>query len=125
MRVGPAPTAGTPGGNAVTPNSIGNAVGAPVPATYRLASVPAVSRLNAQFTGPPLATIRKPVQVTHSEYLFRQIDVFFYARVVKVYFFLFNFCCCFVLFFFYYLNLIFFFSSLFGMVKYSFVGKTI
>ncbi|XP_043499974.1 transcription initiation factor TFIID subunit 4-like [Polistes fuscatus] len=65
LRVGPAPTAGTPSGTAVTPNSItGNAVvAASSPGTtYRLASVPAVSRLNTQFTGPPLATLRKPVQ---------------------------------------------------------------
>ncbi|XP_015125833.1 transcription initiation factor TFIID subunit 4 isoform X2 [Diachasma alloeum] len=64
LRVGPAPTTGTPGGGAVTANSIGgNAVVGPTAGTtYRLASVPAVSRLNAQFTGPPLATIRKPVQ---------------------------------------------------------------
>ncbi|XP_015177994.1 PREDICTED: transcription initiation factor TFIID subunit 4 isoform X2 [Polistes dominula] len=65
LRVGPAPTAGTPSGTAVTPNSItGNAVvAAPSPGTtYRLTSVPAVSRLNTQFTGPPLATLRKPVQ---------------------------------------------------------------
>ncbi|XP_043675897.1 transcription initiation factor TFIID subunit 4 isoform X2 [Vespula pensylvanica] len=65
LRVGPAPTTGTPSGTAVTPNSIaGNAVvAAPSPGTtYRLASVPAVSRLNTQFTGPPLATIRKTVQ---------------------------------------------------------------
>ncbi|XP_043586685.1 transcription initiation factor TFIID subunit 4-like isoform X2 [Bombus pyrosoma] len=65
LRVGPAPTAGTPGGTAVTPNSIaGNAVvAAPSPGTtYRLASVPAVSRLNTQFTGPPLATLRKSIQ---------------------------------------------------------------
>lgn len=65
LRVGPPPTAGTPGGTAVTPNSIaGNAVvAAPSPGTtYRLASVPAVSRLNTQFTGPPLATLRKSVQ---------------------------------------------------------------
>ncbi|XP_012138576.1 transcription initiation factor TFIID subunit 4 isoform X3 [Megachile rotundata] len=44
LRVGPPPTAGTPGGTAVTPNSIaGNAVvAAPSPGTtYRLASVPA------------------------------------------------------------------------------------
>ncbi|XP_043503732.1 transcription initiation factor TFIID subunit 4-like isoform X3 [Polistes fuscatus] len=44
LRVGPAPTAGTPSGTAVTPNSItGNAVvAAPSPGTtYRLASVPA------------------------------------------------------------------------------------
>ncbi|XP_033297532.1 transcription initiation factor TFIID subunit 4 isoform X3 [Bombus bifarius] len=44
LRVGPAPTAGTPGGTTVTPNSIaGNAVvAAPSPGTtYRLASVPA------------------------------------------------------------------------------------
>lgn len=69
LRVGPAPTAGTPGGTTVTPNSIaGNAVvAAPSPGTtYRLASVPAVSRLNTQFTGPPLATLRKSIQVTHS-----------------------------------------------------------
>lgn len=40
-------------------------VAAPSPGTtYRLASVPAVSRLNTQFTGPPLATLRKSVQVT-------------------------------------------------------------
>ncbi|XP_063986755.1 transcription initiation factor TFIID subunit 4-like isoform X2 [Diachasmimorpha longicaudata] len=64
LRVGPAPTTGTPAGGAVTANSIGgNAVVGPTAGTtYRLASVPAVSRLNAQFTGPPLATIRKPVQ---------------------------------------------------------------
>ncbi|XP_076475888.1 uncharacterized protein LOC117153334 isoform X4 [Bombus vancouverensis nearcticus] len=65
LRVGPAPTAGTPGGTTVTPNSIaGNAVvAAPSPGTtYRLASVPAVSRLNTQFTGPPLATLRKSIQ---------------------------------------------------------------
>ncbi|XP_011263355.1 transcription initiation factor TFIID subunit 4 isoform X1 [Camponotus floridanus] len=65
LRVGPAPTAGTPTGTAVTPNSIaGNAVvAAPSPGTtYRLTSVPAVSRLNTQFTGPPLATLRKSVQ---------------------------------------------------------------
>ncbi|XP_076286783.1 transcription initiation factor TFIID subunit 4 isoform X2 [Lasioglossum baleicum] len=65
IRVGPPPTAGTPAGTAVTPNSIaGNAVvAAPSPGTtYRLASVPAVSRLNTQFTGPPLATLRKTVQ---------------------------------------------------------------
>ncbi|XP_011315144.1 transcription initiation factor TFIID subunit 4 isoform X3 [Fopius arisanus] len=64
LRVGPAPTAGTPGGGAVTANSIGGntVIGPPAGTTYRLASVPAVSRLNAQFTGPPLATIRKPVQ---------------------------------------------------------------
>ncbi|KOX71518.1 Transcription initiation factor TFIID subunit 4 [Melipona quadrifasciata] len=65
LRVGPPPTAGTPAGTAVTPNSIaGNAVvAAPSPGTtYRLASVPAVSRLNTQFTGPPLATLRKSVQ---------------------------------------------------------------
>lgn len=69
LRVGPAPTAGTATGTAVTPNSItGNAVvAAPSPGTtYRLTSVPAVSRLNTQFTGPPLATLRKSVQVTHS-----------------------------------------------------------
>ncbi|TGZ50637.1 Uncharacterized protein DBV15_10437 [Temnothorax longispinosus] len=68
LRVGPAPTAGTPTGTAVTPNSItGNAVvAAPSPGTtYRLTSVPTVSRLNTQFTGPPLATLRKSVQVTH------------------------------------------------------------
>lgn len=68
MRVGPAPTPGTPG-TAVTPNSIaGNAVvAAQSPGTtYRLTSVPAVSRLNTQFTGPPLTTLRKSVQVTHS-----------------------------------------------------------
>lgn len=68
LRVGPAPTAGTPTGTAVTANSItGNTVvAAPSPGTtYRLASVPAVSRLNTPFTGPPL-TLRKPVQVTHS-----------------------------------------------------------
>jgi len=67
--VGPAPTAGTPTGTAVTPNSItGNAVVAAAPSpgtTYRLTSVPTVSRLNTQFTGPPLATLRKSVQVTH------------------------------------------------------------
>ncbi|KZC08446.1 Transcription initiation factor TFIID subunit 4 [Dufourea novaeangliae] len=66
IRVGPPPTAGTPAGAAVTPNSIaGNAVvAAPSPGTtYRLASVPAVSRLNTQFTGPPLTTLRKTVQV--------------------------------------------------------------
>ncbi|KAG5305624.1 TAF4 factor, partial [Acromyrmex insinuator] len=65
LRVGPAPTAGTPTGTAVTPNSItGNAVvAAPSPGTtYRLTSVPTVSRLNTQFTGPPLATLRKSVQ---------------------------------------------------------------
>ncbi|XP_071877953.1 transcription initiation factor TFIID subunit 4 isoform X2 [Bombus fervidus] len=65
LRVGPPPTAGTPGGTTVTPNSItGNAVvAAPSPGTtYRLASVPAVSRLNTQFTGPPLATLRKSIQ---------------------------------------------------------------
>ncbi|XP_015429873.1 PREDICTED: transcription initiation factor TFIID subunit 4 isoform X1 [Dufourea novaeangliae] len=65
IRVGPPPTAGTPAGAAVTPNSIaGNAVvAAPSPGTtYRLASVPAVSRLNTQFTGPPLTTLRKTVQ---------------------------------------------------------------
>ncbi|XP_076649791.1 transcription initiation factor TFIID subunit 4 isoform X2 [Halictus rubicundus] len=65
IRVGPPPTPGTPGGTTVTPNSIaGNAVvAAPSPGTtYRLASVPAVSRLNTQFTGPPLATLRKTVQ---------------------------------------------------------------
>ncbi|XP_033328374.1 transcription initiation factor TFIID subunit 4 isoform X1 [Megalopta genalis] len=64
IRVGPPPT-GAPAGTAVTPNSIaGNAVvAAPSPGTtYRLASVPAVSRLNTQFTGPPLATLRKTVQ---------------------------------------------------------------
>lgn len=69
LRVGPVPAAAAaPGGNAVTPNNIaGNAVVASTPGAtaYRLTSVPAVSRLNAQFTGPPLATIRKPVQVTH------------------------------------------------------------
>lgn len=70
LRVGPAPTASTPTGTptAVTPNSIsGNAVvAAPSPGTtYRLASVPAVSRLNTQFTGPSLATLRKSIQVTH------------------------------------------------------------
>ncbi|KYN01811.1 Transcription initiation factor TFIID subunit 4 [Cyphomyrmex costatus] len=66
LRVGPAPTAGTPTGTAVTPNSItGNTVvAAPSPGTtYRLASVPTVSRLNTQFTGPPLATLRKSVQL--------------------------------------------------------------
>lgn len=66
--MGPAPTAGTPTGTAVTPNSItGNTVvAAPSPGTtYRLTSVPTVSRLNTQFTGPPLATLRKSVQVTH------------------------------------------------------------
>ncbi|XP_020708158.1 transcription initiation factor TFIID subunit 4 isoform X2 [Athalia rosae] len=64
LRVGPAPSAGTPAGAAVTPNSIaGGAMVAPTAGTtYRLASVPAVSRLNTQFTGPPLATLRKPVQ---------------------------------------------------------------
>ncbi|XP_066591989.1 transcription initiation factor TFIID subunit 4-like isoform X2 [Prorops nasuta] len=66
LRVGPAvPTAGTPAGTTVTPNSItGNAVvtGPTAGTTYRLASVPAVSRLNTQFTGPPLTTIRKPIQ---------------------------------------------------------------
>lgn len=65
---GPTPTAGTPG--TVTTNSMaGNTVvatpGAMGTTTYRLASLPAVSRLNAQFTGQPLATIRKPIQVTH------------------------------------------------------------
>lgn len=64
-----APASNNPGGNAVTPNSIaGNTVVGTASAgtTYRLASVPVVSRLNTQFTGPPLATLRKPVQVTHS-----------------------------------------------------------
>ena len=67
LRVGPAPTPGQ-AGTAVTGNSIaGNTVVAQnTGTTYRLASVPAVSRLNTQFTGPPLATLRKPVQVTHS-----------------------------------------------------------
>ncbi|KAL2724351.1 transcription initiation factor TFIID subunit 4 isoform X4 [Vespula squamosa] len=69
LRVGPVPTTGTPSGTSVTPNSMtGNTVvAAPSPGTttYRLASVPAVSRLNTQFTGPPLATLRKSVQVTH------------------------------------------------------------
>lgn len=69
LRVGPPPTAATPSGTAVTPNSMaGSAVVAAPTAgtTYRVTSLPAVSRLNAQFTGPPLATIRKPIQVTHS-----------------------------------------------------------
>ncbi|XP_015586319.1 transcription initiation factor TFIID subunit 4 isoform X2 [Cephus cinctus] len=45
LRVGPAPTAGTPSGTTVTPNSIaGNAVVAPTAGTtYRLASVPATA----------------------------------------------------------------------------------
>ncbi|XP_031789610.1 transcription initiation factor TFIID subunit 4 isoform X5 [Nasonia vitripennis] len=63
LRVGPA----NPNNAAVTPNSIaGSAAVVATPGatgtTYRLASLPAVSRLNAQFTGPPLATIRKPIQ---------------------------------------------------------------
>ncbi|XP_044014324.1 transcription initiation factor TFIID subunit 4 isoform X2 [Aphidius gifuensis] len=68
LRVGPPQTPGTPGNNAVTPNSIsGNAVVGQNPGTtttFRLASVPAaaVSRMNTQFTGPPLTTIRKPIQ---------------------------------------------------------------
>lgn len=64
-----APASATPGGTAVTQNSIGGntVVAAPTAGTtYRLASVPVVSRLNTQFTGPPLATLRKPIQVTHS-----------------------------------------------------------
>jgi len=67
LRVGPAPTANTPTGTTVTPNNIaGNTVvAAPSQGAYRLTSVPAVSRLNTQFTGPPLATLRKSVQVTH------------------------------------------------------------
>lgn len=67
LRVGPAPTVTSQPGNTVATNSIaGNAVVATPTAgtTYRLASVPAVSRLNAQFTTPSLATLRKPVQVT-------------------------------------------------------------
>lgn len=68
LRVGPAPTVTSQPGNTVGTNSIaGNTVVATPSAgttTYRLASVPAVSRLNAQFTTPSLATLRKPVQVT-------------------------------------------------------------
>ncbi|XP_035721294.1 transcription initiation factor TFIID subunit 4-like isoform X4 [Vespa mandarinia] len=62
LRVGPAPTAGTPSGTAVTPNSItGNAVvAAPSPGTtYRLASVPATvaaAITTANATPPTLTT---------------------------------------------------------------------
>ncbi|XP_046827415.1 transcription initiation factor TFIID subunit 4 isoform X2 [Vespa crabro] len=63
LRVGPAPTAGTPSGTAVTPNSItGNAVvAAPSPGTtYRLASVPAqtvaAAITTANATPPTLTT---------------------------------------------------------------------
>ncbi|KAK2586840.1 hypothetical protein KPH14_009778 [Odynerus spinipes] len=61
LRVGPAPTAGTPSGTAVTPNSItGNAVvAAPSPGTtYRLASVPATVAATVTTTNatPPTLT---------------------------------------------------------------------
>ncbi|XP_020282478.1 transcription initiation factor TFIID subunit 4 isoform X2 [Pseudomyrmex gracilis] len=56
LRVGPAPTAGTPAGTAVTPNSItGNAVvaAAPTPGTtYRIASVPATVTVAPTITTP-------------------------------------------------------------------------
>ncbi|XP_043503739.1 transcription initiation factor TFIID subunit 4-like isoform X4 [Polistes fuscatus] len=61
LRVGPAPTAGTPSGTAVTPNSItGNAVvAAPSPGTtYRLASVPATvaASIATTIVTPPTLT---------------------------------------------------------------------
>ncbi|XP_068983309.1 transcription initiation factor TFIID subunit 4-like isoform X3 [Bombus flavifrons] len=62
LRVGPAPTAGTPGGTTVTPNSIaGNAVvAAPSPGTtYRLASVPATvaATITTATTTPSTVTV--------------------------------------------------------------------
>ncbi|XP_060832549.1 transcription initiation factor TFIID subunit 4 isoform X3 [Bombus pascuorum] len=60
LRVGPPPTAGTPGGTAVTPNSIaGNAVvAAPSPGTtYRLASVPATAAATITTTTTTPATV--------------------------------------------------------------------
>lgn len=78
VRVGPAPTQqGTPATQQVSANSLPtNAVvaaaaqGAQGTTTaYRLTTVPAVSRLNAHFTGPALTTIRKPAQVMHNRYL--------------------------------------------------------
>ncbi|XP_011702925.1 PREDICTED: transcription initiation factor TFIID subunit 4B-like isoform X2 [Wasmannia auropunctata] len=52
LRVGPAPSANSITGNAV--------VAAPSPGTtHRLTSVPTISRLKTQFTGPSLATIRR------------------------------------------------------------------
>ncbi|XP_015177996.1 PREDICTED: transcription initiation factor TFIID subunit 4 isoform X4 [Polistes dominula] len=61
LRVGPAPTAGTPSGTAVTPNSItGNAVvAAPSPGTtYRLTSVPATvaATITTSIVTPPTLT---------------------------------------------------------------------
>ncbi|XP_015177995.1 PREDICTED: transcription initiation factor TFIID subunit 4 isoform X3 [Polistes dominula] len=62
LRVGPAPTAGTPSGTAVTPNSItGNAVvAAPSPGTtYRLTSVPAqtvAATITTSIVTPPTLT---------------------------------------------------------------------
>lgn len=53
------------GAGAVTANSLAGNVIATQGGTIRL--LPGVSRLNAQFTGPPLATIRKPVQVKHTK----------------------------------------------------------
>lgn len=60
-------------------------VGPTAGTTYRLASVPAVSRLNAQFTGPPLATIRKPVQVTHSHTKAFRLNVVLVVDFLLVY----------------------------------------
>lgn len=56
LRVGPAPaTPGTPLPSSTTP-----VAGAAGTTTYRLQTVPAVSRLNTQFAGPPL-TLRKTI----------------------------------------------------------------
>ncbi|XP_023318751.1 transcription initiation factor TFIID subunit 4-like isoform X2 [Trichogramma pretiosum] len=65
LRVGPAPSANAPAGT-VPPTSLAGqtVVGTPGPTgtTYRLATLPAVSRLNTQFTGPALTTMKRPIQ---------------------------------------------------------------
>ncbi|CAD1468406.1 unnamed protein product [Heterotrigona itama] len=67
LRVGPPPTAGTPTGTTVTPNSItGNAVvAAPSPGTtYRLASVPATVAATITTATTTPATVTAPVSST-------------------------------------------------------------
>ena len=87
IRVAPPPSANQSG--TLTPNSIAGQTVVATPGaagqTYRLATLPAVSRLNAQYTGPTLATIKRPIQVTHVNTYYETRSSFF-VEVLLVFF---------------------------------------
>lgn len=93
LRVGPAPPQAAGGQQLTTAGSTqaGTATGAQQ-TTYRLQTVPAVSRLNTQFTGPPL-TIRKTI--VQQVKIYTQIQKFFVLRIRKSLFFVdVDYYCC-------------------------------